>query len=235
MTPHIEAKKDEIAKTVLMPGDPMRAKFIAETYLENPRLVNQVRGMYAYTGFYKTKPITVMASGMGMASMGIYSYELFQFYEVDSIIRIGSAGSYTKELNLFDVLLVKNAYSESTFAKVQNGSLDSMLSSSEALNVVLEKTAQEMGQKLYQGTVHSSDVFYKEKNEFEKLREEKNCMAVEMESFALFHNAKVLEKKAACLLTISDSFVTQEETTSEEREKAFTDMVLLALEASLHL
>lgn len=235
MTPHIEAKKGEIANIVLMPGDPMRAKFIAETYLDDSVLVNQVRGMYAYTGFYKGKQITVMASGMGMPSMGIYSYELYKFYDVDTIIRIGSAGSYTKDLNLFDILLVEEAYSESSYAKVQNGCIDKILSSSKALNDIIEETAKKIGQKLYLGTAHSSDVFYKEKNEYEQLQKEYGCMAVEMESFALFHNANTLGKKAACLLTISDSFITKEETTSKERETAFTSMVQLALEASLKL
>ncbi len=235
MTPHIEAKKEEIAKIVLMPGDPMRAKFIAETYLQDRQLVNRVRGALAYTGFYKNKKVTIMASGMGMPSMGIYSYELYKFYEVDTIIRIGSAGSYTKELNLFDVLLVENAYSESNYAKVQNGCMATVLSSTKEVNEVIESTAKELGKKITMGTVHSSDVFYKEKNEYEILYRNHGCMAVEMESFALFHNAKILGKKAACLLTISDSFITKEETTSIEREKAFTDMVELAFIASLKL
>lgn len=235
MTPHIEAKKEEIAKIVLMPGDPMRAKFIAETYLKDAVLVNRVRGEFAYTGFYQGKKITVMASGMGMPSMGIYSYELYKFYDVDVIIRIGSAGSYTKELDLFDVLLVEEAYSESSYAKTQNGCTDTILSSSSSLNEKVKETAKELGKKLTMGTVHSSDVFYKEKNEFEKLQKEYGCMAVEMESFALFHNAKVLQKQATCLLTISDSFITKEETTSIEREKAFTDMVELALATTLKL
>ena len=235
MTPHIEAKKEEIAKTVLMPGDPMRAKFIAETYLEDCVLVNQVRGMYAYTGFYQGKKITVMASGMGMPSMGIYSYELYKFYDVDTIIRIGSAGSYTKNLNLFDVLLVEKAYSESSYAKTQNGCTHTILSSSSHLNDKIKETAKDLGQRLTVGIVHSSDVFYKEKKEYEQLQKEYGCMAVEMESFALFHNAAILGKQAACLLTISDSLVTKEETTSKEREKALLDMIELALATTLKL
>ncbi len=235
MTPHIEAKKEEIANIVFMPGDPMRAKFIAETYLEDYTLVNQVRGIYAYTGFYKGKRVTVMASGMGMPSMGIYSYELYKFYDVDTIIRIGSAGSYTEELHVFDLLLVEKAYSESSYAKVQNGCTEDILSSSTELNTILKETAKEVGQKLSVGTVHSSDVFYKEKNEYEKLRQNYGCMAVEMESFALFHNANSLGKKATCVLTISDSFITKEETTSKERETSFTAMIELVLEASLKL
>ena len=134
MTPHIEAKKEEIAKTVIMPGDPLRAKFIAETYLEEYRLVNQVRGMYAYTGKYKGKEVTVMASGMGMPSIGIYSYELFKFYDVDNIIRIGTCGAYTDKIKLYDVILAKEVYTDSSFAKVQNGSTYNTLTSNEELN-----------------------------------------------------------------------------------------------------
>lgn len=235
MTPHIEAQEGEIAKIVLMPGDPMRAKFIAETYLDAVKLVNRVRGMYAYTGLYKGKEITVMASGMGMPSMGIYSYELYQFYHVDTIIRIGSAGAYVEDLDLFDVVLAKDVYSESSYAKTQNGCSDTILSSSKELNDVIQFTAQSRGQTLHIGTVHSSDVFYRENNPYLFLSQKYGCLAVEMESFALFHNANLLGKRAACLLTISDSFISHQETTSEQREKSFTDMVILALESVLAL
>lgn len=235
MTPHIETKKEDIAKTVLMPGDPLRAKFIAETYLTDYRLVNQVRGMLAYTGYYKGKRVTVMASGMGMPSIGIYSYELFKFYDVDTIIRVGSAGSYTKNLNIYDLLLVEESYSESSYAKTQNGCLEDTLSSTKSLNQVIMETAKEMNQKLMAGKVHSSDVFYRENNPFLSLVEEKHLLAVEMESFALFHNANVLGKHATCLLTISDSFITHEETTSEERQSSFHQMIELALESTLKL
>lgn len=235
MTPHIEAKEGEIAKIVLMPVDPMRAKFIAETYLDAVKLVNRVRGMYAYTGLYKGKEITVMASGMGMPSMGIYSYELYQFYHVDTIIRIGSAGAYVEDLNLFDVVLAKDVYSESSYAKTQNGCSDTILSSTKELNDVIKVTAQSRGQTLHIGTVHSSDVFYRENNPYLFLSQKYGCLAVEMESFALFHNANLLGKRAACLLTISDSFISHQETTSEQREKSFTDMVILALESVLAL
>jgi purine-nucleoside phosphorylase len=235
MTPHNNAKIEDIAKIVLMPGDPMRAKFIAETYLEDAKLVNTVRGMNAYTGLYKNKRITVMASGMGMPSIGIYSYELFKFYDVDAIIRIGSAGAYIKELNLFDVLLVENAYSESSYAKTQNGCTSNILSSNKELNNIIISTSNDLNHKICTGTIHSSDVFYKENNNFQELVQKYGCMAVEMESFALFHNANVLGKKAACLLTISDSFITNTETTSEEREKSLKDMILLALESTLKM
>ena len=235
MTPHNEAEKGSIAKTVLMPGDPLRAKYIAENFLENPKLVNKVRGIYAYTGTYKGKEITIMASGMGMPSIGIYSYELFKFYDVDNIIRIGSAGSYVKDLKVYDVLLVDNCYSESSYAKTQNGETRNILSSSKELNEIINSTSKELNIDLKRGTIHSSDVFYKENNNFTKLVDKYNCMAVEMESFALFHNANILNKNATCLLTISDSLVTNEETTSEEREKNFNNMIKLALESSLKL
>ena len=235
MTPHIEAKKEEIAKTVIMPGDPLRAKMIAEKYLENYKLVNSVRGMFAYTGLYKDKKVTVMASGMGMPSIGIYSYELYKFYDVDNIIRVGSAGSYTKDLNLYDVLLVDKCYSESSFAKTQNNDLNELQEGSKELNDIIKNAANNLNKKIYYGNIHSSDVFYKENNNYEELNKKYGCQAVEMESFALFHNAKVLNKKAACLLTISDSFITKEETTSLERQNSFNNMIEIALESTLYM
>lgn len=231
MTPHNEAKKDEIAKIVLMPGDPLRAKFIAETYLTDYKLVNTVRNMYAYTGFYHDKRITIMASGMGAPSMGIYSYELFKFYDVDIIIRIGSAGAYSKDLDLYDIVLVKGCFSESSYAKVQNGCSDNMLYADKELNEHIQKIAKENNVSLHYNNIYSSDVFYKENNDFQDLVDKYGCCCVEMESFALFHNANILGKKAACLLTISDSLVTHEVTTSEEREKSFTKMIELALKS----
>ena len=189
-TPHNAAKSGEIAKTVLMPGDPLRAKFIAETYLENPVQFNTVRNMFGYTGTYKGHKVSVMGSGMGMPSIGIYSYELYKFYGVENIIRIGSAGAYTDKLNLFDIVLADSAWSESSFAKAQAGDEND--------------------------TKH-------------------NCVCVEMESFALFHNAKVLGKNAACILTISDSLVTHEATTAEERQLSFNNMMEVALESAIML
>lgn len=232
MTAHIEAKKEDIAKIVLMPGDPKRAEFIAQNFLKDYKLVNTVRGMFAFTGYYKDTRVTVMASGMGMPSMGIYSYELYHFYDVDTIIRIGSAGAYDENLKIYDVVLVTEAYSDSSFAKVQNGSLEEILSSSETINNHIKETAKELNIELKEGRIYSSDVFYKENDNYEYKNKEKKCLAVEMESFALFHNAKITNKKAACLLTISDHFITKEETTSEEREKSFTNMMKIALEAA---
>lgn len=234
-TPHIEAKKEDIAKTVLMPGDPLRAKFIAENFLENYKQVNGVRNMLGYTGTYKGHPVTVFASGMGMPSVGIYSYELFKFYDVDTIIRIGSAGSYTKGLGLYEVLLVEGSYSESTFAKTQGNEERNILYSDTLINKVITETAEELNIKLNKGIVHSSDVFYKENDNYKELLEKYKCLACEMETFALFHNANVLHKKASAIVTISDNLETHEETTSKERQESFTNMMKIALETSIKL
>lgn len=237
-TPHNRAEKGDFARTVLMPGDPLRAKFIAETFLESPRLVTDVRGMLGYTGTYQGRPVSVMGSGMGMPSIGIYSYELYTQYGVENIIRIGSAGSYTEKAKLFDVLLATGAYSESNYAVTQSGDTDEIQRPSEALNDALRRSAAAQNIPLIEGVIHSADVFYREASDekpayWERLRDEKGCLAVEMESFALFHNAKVLGKNAACLLTISDSFVSPEITTAEQRQTSFTAMMKVALGAQL--
>ncbi len=236
-TPHIEANFGDIAQTVLMPGDPMRAKFIAENFLEDPVLFNNVRGMLGYTGSYKGKRVSVMGSGMGIPSIGIYSYELFSKYGVEEIIRIGSAGSYSKDVNIYDVLLAGSAYSESTYALCQSGDTGDMQYPSSELNARIRKSADRMASfHLVEACIHSDDAFYREGEAehpfyWEKLRDEKGCAAVEMESFALFHNAKVLGKKAACLLTVTDSFVTGDSIPHEEREKNLAQMITLALES----
>ncbi len=237
-TPHNRAENGDFAKTVLMPGDPLRAQFIAETFLESPRLVTDVRGMLGYTGTYQGRPVSVMGSGMGMPSIGIYSYELYTQYGVESIIRIGSAGSYTEKARLFDVVLATGAYSESSYAATQSGDSSDIQRPSEALNAALRRSAGAQGIPLIEGIIHSSDVFYRQPSDqkptyWESLRDEKGCLAVEMESFALFHNAKVLGKHAACLLTISDSFVSPEATTAEQRQTSFTAMMKVALGAQL--
>ena len=239
-TPHNRASKGDFAKTVLMPGDPLRAKFIAETFLENPRLVTDVRGMLGYTGTFQGRPVSVMGSGMGMPSIGIYSYELYSRYGVDNIIRIGSAGSYSEKAKIFDVVLATGAVSESNYALTQSGDPDTVQLPSPELNAALRASAQAQGIPLTEGNIHSSDVFYREDDGrrptyWEKLRDEQSCLCVEMESFALFHNAKVLGKRAACLLTISDSFVSPEITTPEQRQTSFIDMMKVALGAGQYL
>ena len=231
-TPHIEVKDaNKIAKTVLMPGDPLRAKYIADTFLENVEQFNGVRGMLGFTGTYKGRRISVMGSGMGMPSIGIYSYELFKFYGVEQIVRIGSAGAYSPELNLYDVVVVKEAYSESSFAYTQGKEKREVIPSNQELSEKIMDIAKDLNIKTHYERIHSSDVFYREGESIVKdMYENKKCVCVEMESFALFHNANVLGKKAACILTISDSLVTHEVTTSEERQNAFTQMMRIALE-----
>lgn len=235
MTPHIEANKGDFAGIVIMPGDPLRAQMIAEKYLENAVCITKVRGIVGYTGFYKGKKISVMASGMGCPSMGIYSYELYKEYDVDTIIRIGSVGAYTKDLNLYDVVVADSVYSDSTFALVQDGSEDTILYPSREVNEVIKKTAAMQNIPITSGRIYCSDVFYSDVVDYRQVYQEKNCIGVEMESFALFHNARNLSKKAACILTVSNNFETEEETTSEERQKAFLTMIELALETSLSL
>lgn len=233
MTPHIKALKEDIAKDVIMPGDPMRAKFIAEKYLKDYKLINDVRGMLGYTGYYKDKKVTVMGSGMGMPSVGIYSYELFKFYDVENIIRVGSCGSYIKELNLYDLIIVDGSYSDSTYAYMQNGCKGNVIKPSHVLTNKIKAKAKELNLDTKNGLIYSSDVFYKENDNFIDMVKEHNVMAVEMETFALFHNANVLNKNASAILTVSDNLVTKAETSSEEREKKFTTMIELALESIL--
>ena len=231
-TPHIAVTdKNKIAKTVLMPGDPLRAKFIADTFLTDVEQVNSVRGMLAFTGLYNGKKITVMGSGMGMPSIGIYSYELFKFYDVENIIRIGSGGAYSPELNLFDVVLAEDTWSESSFARTQGVSQDDVLKASPELNSRLIANAEKLNMPVRVCRFHSSDVFYRENfEEYKTIHDEHNCLIVDMESFALFANAKATGKNAACLLTVSDSLVRHEATTSEQRQSAFTNMMKIALE-----
>jgi purine-nucleoside phosphorylase len=230
-TPHINAEKQDIAKVVLMPGDPLRAKYIADTFLSDVTQFNSVRNMFGYTGFYKGRKISVMGSGMGMPSIGIYSYELYKFFDVETIIRIGSCGAYTDSLKVYDTILVTEAYSESSFAFAQGKCEKDTLPASKLINERLEKISKEINIPVVKGKIHSSDVFYREyPEEILHMAQEKNLLGVEMESFALFHNASVTNKNAACLLTVSDSLVTNESTTPEERQTAFTNMMKIALE-----
>lgn len=232
-TPHNHANKQDIAKTVLMPGDPLRAKYIAERFLDNPKQFNTVRNMFGYTGMYKGKEVSVMGSGIGMPSIGVYSYELFKEYDVDNIIRIGSAGSYTDELNLGEVLVVKDVWSDSSFAKVQNLDESEIQYPSLELTDLILKQAENLNIAYRVGRIHSSDVFYVEEKAVKDWYKEYGCLAVEMESFALFSNAKVLNKRAACIVTISDNLVKRQNMTAEERETSFTMMMELALETAI--
>lgn len=217
-----------------MPGDPMRAQFMAETYLKNPREFNHVRGMLGYTGLYKGKPVSVMGSGMGIPSVGIYSYELFTYYDVDNIIRIGSTGAYDDSFKLYDVILVTDTYSDSSYAFKQNGFTGHIAKPAPGLLAELRESAGRLGYSLVEGRVHCSDVFYYDipdgqRPEWQRMKKEQNCIAVDMESFALFHNAAITGKNAACLLTVSDLVDSTEETSPEERQKGFTRMMEIAL------
>lgn len=230
-TPHIDSQAGAFAATVLMPGDPQRAKFIADNFLQDVVQVNSVRGMLGYTGTYNGRAISVMGSGMGMPSIGIYSYELFSSYNVERIIRIGSCGSYTADLNLYDVIIADDAWSESTFARTQGVSEADILEASPALVAELESHAKALQIDYTKGRIHSSDVFYRQNfDDYQTIRDQHGCHAVEMEAFALFANAQATNKQAACVLTVSDSLVTHEATTAAEREQAFTNMMKIALE-----
>lgn len=248
-TPHISATAEQIAKVVIMPGDPLRAKYIATNFLQDWKLVNDVRNMLMFTGKYKGYDVTIAASGMGMPSIGIYSYELYKFYNVDCIIRVGSGGSYQKDIKVYDVINGISAYSESTFAKyaanidenkiVANGNISKTINEvaqridSELDSHHLKNSSQLISEKinLKSGLIHSTDIFYRNNDDYRKNSLIKECLAVEMESFALFANAKYLDKNAACLLTISDSFITGESISSTLREISFKKMMILALEA----
>lgn len=231
-TPHNTAQKGDIAKLVLMPGDPLRAKFMAETFLENPVQFNTVRGMLGFTGTYKGNRVSIMGSGMGIPSIGIYSYELFKFYDVEAIVRVGSTGAMLPEIKLYDVINVCGSYSDSTYALMQGGCTDKVIKPNAELFEMLNKSAAELGYPVVTGVVNSSDVFYTEENMTDiqaATLKHYNVCAAEMESFGLFHNANVTGKKAACLLTVSDHILTHEETTAEERQYSFTKMVEIAL------
>ncbi|WP_416321925.1 purine-nucleoside phosphorylase [Mycoplasmopsis felis] len=229
-TPHISARKEDIAKTVIMPGDPLRAKYIAETFLDPGYIqVNEVRNMFMFTGTYKGKPVTIAGSGMGCPSIGIYSYELFKFYDVDRIIRIGSAGSYVKDLGLYEVVLASEAFADSdAFRRIALGKTGNISLPSSNLNKEIKEIAEKLGTKLHEGRVHSSDVFYSVVPLEQRIKDTQS-ICVEMESYALFTNAEAAGKEAACLLTISDNLITKEETSSAERQTAFTKMMEIAL------
>lgn len=234
-TVHIESKKEDIAKVVLMPGDPKRSEYIAKNFLKDYKLVNSVRGMTAYTGYYKDRLVTIFPSGMGCPSMGIYSYELFKDYDVDAIIRIGSCGAYDKKLALNDVILVKGSYSESDYANELAGSKDKLVFSDGSLNNIIESTAKNNDIKIVKGNIYCADAFYEKEYDYNVRCKEKEVLGIEMETFALFNNAWKFKKKATALLTVSDLFFSDEKLSSLEREKKLNDMITLALESSLKL
>lgn len=233
MTPHISAKKDEIAKTVLLAGDPLRAKYIADNFLKNVKKVSEIRNALFFTGYYNDKKVTVGTSGMGCPSIGIYSYELYKFYDVENIIRIGTGGSYSKDLDVKDVLNVTAAFSQSTYALICSGNKiteDTIDASLEIVNKIND-AAKKLNIKITNGKIHSSDVFYNPKKDLVKYFSIRNILAVEMESFALFANAKILNKKAGCILTISDSLLNNKVMTPIERQTNLNKMIKLSLES----
>lgn len=229
-TPHIKAEKDQIAKTVLMPGDPLRAKFIAETFLENAVCVNTVRNMLAYTGEYNGKKVTVMGGGMGMPSVGIYTYELFNFYDVEQIIRIGTAGTLSDNVQLRDVVIGIGASTDSNYGSQYGlpGTIAPICDFNLARKAV--ETGESMGIRTVPGNILSSDIFYNDNNQALEKWAQMGVLAVEMEAAALYMNAARAGKRALCLLTISDAPFRGESLSVEDRQIGFTDMMKIALE-----
>ncbi len=229
-TPHNSGNKGDFAKTVLMPGDPLRAKYIAETYLENPRLVTSVRNMFGYTGTYKGKEISVMGGGMGMPSIGIYSYELFNFYDVEQIIRIGSAGALSDDLKVMDIVIGMGACTDSNYAsQFKLPGTYAATANYELLNKAV-KTAETQGTHVTVGNILSSDLFYNANDQANDLWKSMGVLCIEMEAAALYMNAAKAGKKALCMLTISDHIYTGEALNAEERQISFGKMMEIALE-----
>lgn len=234
MTTHIESNINDIAKTVLMPGDPKRCEYIAKKFLSNAKIINNVRGMTAYTGYYKSKQITIFPSGMGIPSMGIYSYELYKEYNVENIIRIGTMGSYTN-LKLKDIVLVSSSITNSNYGKYLCNYPNPFIEGNKEINDKIILTAKELNMPITIGNVYSSDVFYEQNNNYQEKVNNYKALGVEMESFALFINARLLSKRASTLLMVSDSFTYPDKLSSKEREQGLDNLIILALEASLKI
>jgi purine-nucleoside phosphorylase len=229
-TPHINAAKGDIAETILLPGDPLRAKFIADNFLENVVQFNTIRNIFGYTGSYKGKRISVMGTGMGIPSIGIYSYELIHFYGVKNLIRIGSCGALQKDLKLYDVILGIGASTNSNYAKQYNLPGTYSATASWKLLYKAKQVADQKDIHVTVGNILSSDTFYSADSTDSKRWADIGILAVEMEAYALYCNAAAAGVNALCILTVSDSIVNKEETTAEEREKSFTKMMEIALE-----
>ena len=235
MSIHINAKPGDIANIVLMPGDPLRAKYIADNYLSDVKKVNETRNAFYFTGTYKGKRVTIGSSGMGCASIGIYSFELYTEYEVDCIIRIGTCGAYTTNLKLLDLINVDIAASESTYAKYAWGIEEDHIVHQGNVFSIIDETAKKLQYPLRREIVHSSDIFYRKEISMPAIAVKHICSAVEMEAFALFANAKYTNKKAATILTVSDVIPTHEQISAAAREKSLLPMIELALETTLQL
>lgn len=227
-TPHIEAKKGDFAPVVIMPGDPLRAKWIAEHFLEQAKQVTSVRNVYGYTGTYQNKPVSVMASGMGMPSMGIYSYELYHFYDVNTIIRVGSAGALSPNLKLRDIVIAQSVSTDSNYIKQFNLPGTFAPTGTYRLIESAVRQAKKFEVNAVVGNILCSDVFYSEQKVLEQWRD-MGVLAVEMESAALYSNASKAQKEALCICTISDCPLTNQSCSSEERQTSFSDMVKIAL------
>jgi len=234
MSVHIESKIEDIADVVLMPGDPKRCEYIARKFLASSKLVNNVRGMTAYTGYYKGKQITVFPSGMGCPSMGIYSYELYKEYGVNNIIRIGTMGAYAN-LKLKDIVLATNSYTNSNYGRSFCNYNNMVVEANMELNNVIESTSRTLNIMINKGNVFCSDVFYEQNSSVRGMAPKYSLLGVEMESYALFLNAKFLRKRASTILMVSDSFLTNEKLSSLEREQGLDNMIILALESCLKL
>ena len=234
MTVHIESKKEDIAEVVIMPGDPLRAKYIAENFLTDYKLVNKVRNMFGYTGYYKNKRVTVFASGMGIPSIGIYAYELYKFYDVEKIIRIGTCGSYNEDIHLLDIILSTGAYAKTYFPYLFSKDSFDYIKSSNSLNKKIENVAINSNIKLKVGNTVTSDVFdlYCDKDSFLS-NFPSDFLAEEMETFGLFYIASKLNKEAACLMSVVDAVNDKKSLTSDEREQSLNQMITLALETIL--
>ena len=235
MSLHINANPGDIAPVVLMPGDPLRARFMAEKFLENVSQVAGVRNMFYFTGLYRGQRISIGGSGMGCPSIGIYSYELYSSYDVKCIIRIGTAGAYTTELEVFDLLNTDKAFSESTLAREAFGYEENFQDHQGPCFEVINETAVKLGKKVKSANIHSSDVFYRAKPGTPEIALNNNCQAVEMEAFSLFATARYLKKMAGTLLTVSDVIPTRQEISSRDREQALIPMMELALESGITL
>lgn len=236
MTAHIESRKEDIAEIVLMPGDPLRAKYIAENFLDDYKLINSVRNIFGYTGYYKGTKITVFASGMGIPSIGIYAYELYQFYDVKKIIRIGTCGTVHPDIKLLDVVLATSAYSLNTFPLLFDGDTDKEYSSSKELNEKIMNKALELGISIKNGKIITSDVFdpYVNHEKFISNFPDDDFLASEMEAFCLFYLAHKFGREATCLLTVVDSKYDKRSLSSEERQISLNEMIRLAIESVIN-
>ncbi|MBE7028883.1 MAG: purine-nucleoside phosphorylase [Ruminococcaceae bacterium] len=234
-TPHIRANTGEIAKTVIMPGDPLRAKFIAENYLKDYKIINDIRNMLGYTGLYKGVEITVLGSGMGVGSMGIYSYELFNFYNVENIIRAGSSGSISKKLPLNKILLAMGASTNSGYAKQYKLPGDYSAICDFSILYSAYNTAKELNLDVLVGNILTSDTFYTDDKENDLVWNKMDVLAVEMEAAALYMNAARAGKKALCMTTVSDNILTGEGLSAQDRQTGFKNMISLALETGIKL